>query len=142
MAKLIKLRDTTGVKRQVFFCSIGGFDTHSAQSWAQWDLLRQVSAAVSAVGHLAEAGPDVPAGAQAAVVKPTGALAATWPPPGDAGQKPAPAVVRGGSFYTTADGADATRRYPLLANQAYSYLGFRCLDGVSLEQLHSALGAQ
>jgi formylglycine-generating enzyme required for sulfatase activity/transcriptional regulator with XRE-family HTH domain len=71
-----------------------------------------------------------------------GALAATWPAPGDASQKPAPAVVRGGSFYATADGADATRRYPLLANQAYGYLGFRCLDGVPLEQLRSTIGAQ
>ncbi|KPV48046.1 hypothetical protein SE17_40165, partial [Kouleothrix aurantiaca] len=71
-----------------------------------------------------------------------GVLAATWPAPGEADQKPAPAVVRGGSFYATADGADATRRYPLLANQAYGYLGFRCLDGVPLEQLRSTIGAQ
>src|SRR5260370_10749968 len=25
------------------FCSLGGFDTHSGESWGQWDLLRQVS---------------------------------------------------------------------------------------------------
>lgn len=48
VAQVIQLRAATGIKRQVFFCAIGGFDTHSAQSWAQWDLLRQVSEAVSA----------------------------------------------------------------------------------------------
>ncbi|MCP5196939.1 MAG: DUF1501 domain-containing protein [Gammaproteobacteria bacterium] len=43
VAQIIRLRTATGMKRQVFFCSLGGFDTHSGQSWAQWDLLRQVS---------------------------------------------------------------------------------------------------
>lgn len=44
VAKVIKLRTQTGLKRQVFFCSLGGFDTHSGQSWQQWDLLKQLSA--------------------------------------------------------------------------------------------------
>ncbi|MBI5256721.1 MAG: DUF1501 domain-containing protein [Burkholderiales bacterium] len=48
VAKIIQLRASTGITRQVFFCSIGGFDLHSAQSWAQWDLLRQVGEAMSA----------------------------------------------------------------------------------------------
>lgn len=48
VAKLIKLRDTTGVKRQVFFCMLPGFDTHGSQSWQHWDLLRQVAEAMSA----------------------------------------------------------------------------------------------
>lgn len=48
VAKLIKLRDTTGVKRQVFFCMLGGFDTHGAQSWEHWNLLRQVAEAMAA----------------------------------------------------------------------------------------------
>ncbi len=48
VAKLIKLRDVTGVKRQVFFCMLGGFDTHGAQAWQHWDLLRQVSEAMTA----------------------------------------------------------------------------------------------
>lgn len=48
VAKIIQLRATTGMARQVFFCSIGGFDTHSSQSWAQWDLLRQVAEAMAA----------------------------------------------------------------------------------------------
>jgi uncharacterized protein (DUF1501 family) len=46
VAQIIRLRGSTGMSRQVFFCSISGFDTHSGQSWAQWDLLRQVSDAV------------------------------------------------------------------------------------------------
>ena len=48
VAKIIKLRTTTGMARQVFFCSIGGFDTHSAQSWQQWNLLHQVGDAMAA----------------------------------------------------------------------------------------------
>lgn len=48
VAKIIKLRSTTGMSRQVFFCSLGGFDTHGAQSWQHWDLLRQVSEALAA----------------------------------------------------------------------------------------------
>ncbi len=43
VAQIIRLRTSTGMSRQVFFCSIGGFDTHSGESWGQWDLLRQVS---------------------------------------------------------------------------------------------------
>jgi uncharacterized protein (DUF1501 family) len=48
VAKIIRLRATTGMNRQVVFCSLGGFDTHSQQSWAQWDLLRNVSEAMNA----------------------------------------------------------------------------------------------
>lgn len=48
VAKIIKLRGSTGMSRQVFLCSLGGFDTHGAQSWQHWDLLRQVSEALAA----------------------------------------------------------------------------------------------
>ena len=48
MAQVIQLRGATGMRRQVFFCALGGFDTHSAQSWAQWDLLRQLSEGLAA----------------------------------------------------------------------------------------------
>lgn len=48
VAKIIKLRSTTGMARQVFFCSLGGFDTHGSQSWQHWDLLRQVAEALTA----------------------------------------------------------------------------------------------
>ena len=48
VAKIIKLRTSTGMSRQVFFCSLGGFDTHGSQSWQHWDLLRQLSEAISA----------------------------------------------------------------------------------------------
>ena len=49
VAQIIQLRGATGMSRQVFFCSIGGFDTHSGQSWQQWDLFQQVSAAMLAL---------------------------------------------------------------------------------------------
>lgn len=38
----------TGMSRQVFFCALGGFDTHGAQSWQQYDLLKQVAEALDA----------------------------------------------------------------------------------------------
>jgi uncharacterized protein (DUF1501 family) len=48
VAKIIKLRSSTGMSRQVFFCALGGFDTHGSQSWQQWDLLNDLSNALAA----------------------------------------------------------------------------------------------
>jgi uncharacterized protein (DUF1501 family) len=51
VAKIIALRDTLGIKRQIFFCQLGGFDTHSGQgtsAGAQANLLMQVSQAMKA----------------------------------------------------------------------------------------------
>lgn len=48
VAQIIKLRNTVGMSRQVFFCSLGGFDTHGSQSWEHWNLLTQVSEAMAA----------------------------------------------------------------------------------------------
>lgn len=48
IARQIWIGSQGGKGRQVFFCSLGGFDTHSAQEWQQWDLLREVSQAVAA----------------------------------------------------------------------------------------------
>lgn len=51
VARLIKLRDTLGIKRQIFFCQLGAFDTHSGQgtsTGAHANLLTQVSAAMKA----------------------------------------------------------------------------------------------
>lgn len=48
VARILKLRGQVGMNRQVFFCSLGGFDTHGAQAWQHWDLLRQVSEAMAA----------------------------------------------------------------------------------------------
>jgi uncharacterized protein (DUF1501 family) len=51
VAKLIKLAPTLGLTRQIFFTSIGGFDTHQNQGNAtgnQANLLSQVSAAIGA----------------------------------------------------------------------------------------------
>lgn len=49
VAKLISLRDVLGIKRQIFFCQLGGFDTHSNQRTAGQDaLLQQVSQAIKA----------------------------------------------------------------------------------------------
>ena len=48
VAQIIKLRASTGMSRQVFFCSLGGFDTHGSQSWQHWSLLSQVSDALAA----------------------------------------------------------------------------------------------
>lgn len=48
IARMINLRSQLGIGRQVFFCSLGGFDTHAGQDYQQWDLLQQVSQAVEA----------------------------------------------------------------------------------------------
>jgi uncharacterized protein (DUF1501 family) len=46
VARLIKVRSAMGPGRQVFFCSLGGFDLHGAQDWEHWNLLSQLSAAL------------------------------------------------------------------------------------------------
>jgi uncharacterized protein (DUF1501 family) len=48
VAKLISLRASLGIKRQIFFCSIGGFDTHTVQLSTQVSLLQQLSDAMAA----------------------------------------------------------------------------------------------
>ncbi|MDQ3134857.1 MAG: DUF1501 domain-containing protein [Acidobacteriota bacterium] len=50
IARLVKLRDTLGMKRQIFFCNVGGFDTHSNQMAVngQGALLLQVGDAIKA----------------------------------------------------------------------------------------------
>ncbi len=49
VARLIAARDKLGLKKQCFFCSIGGFDTHGEdQLTRQAQLLGEISAAVSA----------------------------------------------------------------------------------------------
>jgi uncharacterized protein (DUF1501 family) len=48
VAHMISLRSQLNVSRQVFFCSMGGFDLHSGESWNHYDLLTQVSQALAA----------------------------------------------------------------------------------------------
>ena len=48
VARLARLRASIGPGRQVFFCSLDGFDHHSSQDWAQWNLLNQLSQALDA----------------------------------------------------------------------------------------------
>lgn len=48
VAQIMYLQPKIGLNRQIFFCSLGGFDTHSGQSWQQWDLLGQLAQAMKA----------------------------------------------------------------------------------------------
>ena len=48
VAQIIQLRPQIGLKRQVFFCSLDGFDTHGSQSWQHWQLLKQLADAMAA----------------------------------------------------------------------------------------------
>ncbi|MGH9367593.1 MAG: DUF1501 domain-containing protein, partial [Thermoanaerobaculia bacterium] len=48
VAKVIKIHQTLGVKRQIFFCSQGGYDTHQDQIGNQGDLLSELSEAMKA----------------------------------------------------------------------------------------------
>jgi uncharacterized protein (DUF1501 family) len=48
VAEVIRLRQELGINRQIFFCSLGGFDTHSEQTVKHGKLLAELSAAVKA----------------------------------------------------------------------------------------------
>ncbi len=48
VAKLITLSSSLGLRRQIFFCSLGGFDTHTVQLANQASLLGQLSDAMAA----------------------------------------------------------------------------------------------
>lgn len=48
IARLISLNSQLGLGRQIFFCSIGAFDTHSGQPYQQWANLNDVSQALGA----------------------------------------------------------------------------------------------
>ncbi|HEY1271108.1 MAG TPA: DUF1501 domain-containing protein, partial [Terriglobales bacterium] len=48
VAQIISVRSSLGLQRQIFFVSIGGFDTHSDQLPAQDRLFTQLSQAMSA----------------------------------------------------------------------------------------------
>jgi uncharacterized protein (DUF1501 family) len=48
VARLIRVRSQMGPGRQVFFCSMGGFDTHASQDGTHTSLLGQLSQAMSA----------------------------------------------------------------------------------------------
>ena len=47
-AQLIGARDYLGMQRQIFFCAVGGYDTHAAQLPAQASLLSELSQALNA----------------------------------------------------------------------------------------------
>jgi len=48
VAKILKVRSALGLNRQVFFCSLGGFDTHSNQIATQQTLFSELSPAMNA----------------------------------------------------------------------------------------------
>jgi len=48
VAQIISIQSQLGVNRQIFFCQLGGFDTHGAQLGTQDPLLQQLSQAVGA----------------------------------------------------------------------------------------------
>ena len=48
VAQVMQVRSALGLQRQIFFCSLGGFDTHSAQLPTQQALYSQLDPAMSA----------------------------------------------------------------------------------------------
>jgi uncharacterized protein (DUF1501 family) len=48
VAKLIAARSNLGMQRQIFFCAVGGYDTHGDQVAAQAGLLTELSGAMNA----------------------------------------------------------------------------------------------
>ena len=47
VAQIMSIRASLGIGRQIFFCQLGGFDTHGAQQPTQDPLLQQLSQAVA-----------------------------------------------------------------------------------------------
>jgi uncharacterized protein (DUF1501 family) len=47
-AKLIAARNTLGMRRQIFFCSVGGYDTHEDELASQTNLLAELSECMNA----------------------------------------------------------------------------------------------
>jgi uncharacterized protein (DUF1501 family) len=48
IARMIAARDTLSMKRQIFFCSVGGYDTHGDQLSGQANLFTELSQALNA----------------------------------------------------------------------------------------------
>lgn len=48
IAKLVAARNTLGMRRQIFFCSVGGYDTHSNELTSQANLLTELSQCMNA----------------------------------------------------------------------------------------------
>jgi uncharacterized protein (DUF1501 family) len=48
VAQIIQARSTLGLQRQIFFCSLGGFDTHATQLPTQVNLYSQLDPALTA----------------------------------------------------------------------------------------------
>src|SRR5437764_2964854 len=48
IAKIIAVRDTLGMRRQIYFCSVGGYDTHSNELSTQNNLLAELSQCMNA----------------------------------------------------------------------------------------------
>jgi uncharacterized protein (DUF1501 family) len=59
VAKIIKVRDGLGMRRQIFFCSLGGFDTHTGEIATHKQLYPELSQALAAFGNaMTELGTD------------------------------------------------------------------------------------
>ena len=58
IARIIASRNALGMKRQIFFCSAGGYDTHGLQPLAHANLLSAISRAIKAL-HDATASPEL-----------------------------------------------------------------------------------
>ncbi|MEP7310730.1 MAG: DUF1501 domain-containing protein [Acidobacteriota bacterium] len=111
VAQLIQLnRSGLGLSRQLFFCSLGGFDTHSQQATAHASLLTQLANAMAAFNTAT----DELGVAQAVTTFTLSDFARTFQPNGNTGTDHAwgahhfvmGGAVKGGDFYGT---------YPTLA---------------------------
>src|SRR5256714_8109078 len=49
IAKIIAVRDTLGMRRQIYFCSVGGYDTHSNELSTTNNLLLELSQCMHAI---------------------------------------------------------------------------------------------
>lgn len=136
VARLVATRAKLGMRRQIFFTSIGGFDTHANQLTTHTNLLKQLSDAMSAPYQATEE-----LGVADAVVTFTESeFGRTMQPSSSAGTDHAwgsPHLVLGGPV----SGGDAYGRYPNLTLGGPDDAGSRgsYLPSVALDQYGATL---